>query len=197
MTVVAGYFCGKMYKEVPSLKELPGEAGEEIALNAALNSKVGWRVWGVAAGSSRLAAAVGSPMPRSSSPAPACLPSSLTAAPPACLLALPPLQAFLVEEEEGKVEFVGNRTECALLMMVRAWGLSYSELRELNHTKIVGERVGGVGRLLCGVLRCIYPLLEVWWWCCWVVGGGAAAHNLQCRGAAKGSRGARQCVEVA
>ncbi|EFN50910.1 hypothetical protein CHLNCDRAFT_59377 [Chlorella variabilis] len=87
MTVVAGYFCGKMYKEVPSLKELPGEAGEEIALNAALNSK-----------------------------------------------------AFLVEEEEGKVEFVGNRTECALLMMVRAWGLSYSELRELNHTKIVGER---------------------------------------------------------
>jgi Ca2+-transporting ATPase len=45
MTVVAGYFCGRLYKELPSLKELPREAGEEIALNAALNSKVcllGW-----------------------------------------------------------------------------------------------------------------------------------------------------------
>lgn len=41
MTVVKGYFCGKMYATVPELRELPAEAGEEIVLNVALNSKVG------------------------------------------------------------------------------------------------------------------------------------------------------------
>ena len=38
--VVQGYFCGKMYDEVPALSGLPAEAAEEIVLNAALNSKV-------------------------------------------------------------------------------------------------------------------------------------------------------------
>ena len=41
MTVVRGYFCGQMYKDVPPLEQLPAAAGEEIVLNAALNSKVG------------------------------------------------------------------------------------------------------------------------------------------------------------
>ena len=41
MTVTQGYFCGKMYGEVPPLSELPAEAGEEIVMDAALNSKVG------------------------------------------------------------------------------------------------------------------------------------------------------------
>ena len=40
MTVVKGYFCGKMYNTVPALSELPEGAAEEIVLNAALNSKV-------------------------------------------------------------------------------------------------------------------------------------------------------------
>ncbi|KAL4450031.1 hypothetical protein ABPG77_010700 [Micractinium sp. CCAP 211/92] len=83
MTVVKGYFCGKMYDEVPSLDQLPSAAGEEIVLNAALNSK-----------------------------------------------------AFLVEAE-GKTEFVGNRTECALLVMVRNWGQDYAALRDLNHEQTV------------------------------------------------------------
>lgn len=43
MTVVKGYFCGRMYSEVPALDQLPAGAGEEIVLNAALNSKVGGR----------------------------------------------------------------------------------------------------------------------------------------------------------
>jgi Ca2+-transporting ATPase len=32
---------------------------------------------------------------------------------------------------------VGNRTECALLMMVRGWGRDYKEMRDLHHSKIV------------------------------------------------------------
>ncbi|KAL4452347.1 hypothetical protein ABPG75_008009 [Micractinium tetrahymenae] len=79
MTVVKGYFCGKMYEEVPPLDQLPPQAGEEIVLNAALNSK-----------------------------------------------------AFLVEDD-GKIEFVGNRTECALLVMARNWGQDYAALRDLHH----------------------------------------------------------------
>lgn len=57
---------------------------------------------------------------------------------------LPPLQAFLIEQpqSDGKgpptTDFVGNRTECALLMMARSWGQDYRELRELHHSKIVG-----------------------------------------------------------
>lgn len=90
MTVVKGYFCGQMYKEVPPLATLPASAGDEIVLNAVLNSK-----------------------------------------------------AFLIEQpqSDGKgpptTDFVGNRTECALLMMARSWGQDYRELRELHHSKIV------------------------------------------------------------
>jgi magnesium-transporting ATPase (P-type) len=38
-------------------------------------------------------------------------------------------QAFLIEHDANAVEFVGNRTECALLMLLRSWGLSYEALR--------------------------------------------------------------------
>lgn len=34
-------------------------------------------------------------------------------------------KAFLMEGEKGKIEFVGNRTECALLMLMRQWGEDY------------------------------------------------------------------------
>ena len=50
MTVVRGYFCGRLYADLPTLDQLPAEAGEEIVLNASLNSKVcvcrGGRVMG-------------------------------------------------------------------------------------------------------------------------------------------------------
>lgn len=42
-------------------------------------------------------------------------------------------KAFLVENENGTVGFVGNRTECALLLMVRSWGDDYREIRDLEH----------------------------------------------------------------
>jgi Ca2+-transporting ATPase len=87
MTVVKGYFCGRMYGEVPPLAELPAAAAEEIVLNVSLNSK-----------------------------------------------------AFLIVKEAGaatKVDFVGNRTECALLVMARNWGQDYRALRDINHDKTV------------------------------------------------------------
>lgn len=33
-------------------------------------------------------------------------------------------------EEGAETELVGNRTECALLLMARAWGADYQQLRE-------------------------------------------------------------------
>jgi hypothetical protein len=40
MTVVKGYFCGRMCTEVPPFEQLPAAAADEIVLNASLNSKV-------------------------------------------------------------------------------------------------------------------------------------------------------------
>jgi hypothetical protein len=34
------------------------------------------------------------------------------------------MQAFLIENDKENVDFVGNRTECALLMMLRKWEVS-------------------------------------------------------------------------
>lgn len=46
-------------------------------------------------------------------------------------------KAFLMNEEGGiQVSFVGNRTECALLMMLRSWGISYNDVRESQHHNI-------------------------------------------------------------
>lgn len=55
---------------------------------------------------------------------------------PLCLLACQAassvhmLQAFLIVQPGNRVECVGNRTECALLMMLRNWGVDYTALRE-------------------------------------------------------------------
>lgn len=35
------------------------------------------------------------------------------------------------------IEFVGNRTECALLMMLRSWGIDYQHVRDLHSASIV------------------------------------------------------------
>ena len=42
-------------------------------------------------------------------------------------------------EEPGsdKVECVGNRTECALLLMCRQWGRSYTQLRADHQAQLV------------------------------------------------------------
>lgn len=44
------------------------------------------------------------------------------------------MQAFLILKET--VGFVGNRTECALLMMLRAWGLDYKAIRDQNASMV-------------------------------------------------------------
>lgn len=36
----------------------------------------------------------------------------------------------------GRVELVGNRTECALLLLLRAWGVDYTALRRLHDDAI-------------------------------------------------------------
>ena len=38
-------------------------------------------------------------------------------------------QAFLISKDKAATEFVGNRTECALLVLLRGWGVSYEVLR--------------------------------------------------------------------
>lgn len=40
MTVVAGWFAGQMWGNVPNVGDLPGALAVEIQMNAALNSKV-------------------------------------------------------------------------------------------------------------------------------------------------------------
>mmetsp|Transcript_26785 Transcript_26785/g.75228 ORF Transcript_26785/g.75228 Transcript_26785/m.75228 type:complete len:397 (-) Transcript_26785:2581-3771(-) len=46
-------------------------------------------------------------------------------------------KAFLVEKD-GDVELVGNRTECALLLLLRSWGLDGVQLRESAGIEAVG-----------------------------------------------------------
>ena len=50
------------------------------------------------------------------------------------------LQAFLIEND-ASISFVGNRTECALLMLLHGWGISYKDLREEFQDRI--EQVYG------------------------------------------------------
>ncbi len=45
-------------------------------------------------------------------------------------------QAFLIEHNANAVEFMGNRTECALLMLLRAWGLRYEAVRHEHRAKV-------------------------------------------------------------
>lgn len=45
-------------------------------------------------------------------------------------------KAFLIEHASDLVEFVGNRTECALLMLGRKWGGDYKALRDLHQPNV-------------------------------------------------------------
>jgi len=50
-------------------------------------------------------------------------------------------KAFLIEDDPKNIQFVGNRTECALLMLGKLWGSSYKKLRdtfENDYVKIYG-----------------------------------------------------------
>lgn len=46
------------------------------------------------------------------------------------------LQAFLVEHDDGDIDMVGNRTEGALLILLRSWGRNYKTVREQRHDDI-------------------------------------------------------------
>lgn len=116
MTVVEGWFAGKKYDKLPAPADLPESALRDIALNSALNSKVVFRetethrirvrccelpdLMAVVSG----AYPAGIPQPRHAS--------------------CGGVQAFLIENDKEHVDFVGNRTECALLMMLRKWEVS-------------------------------------------------------------------------
>lgn len=41
-----------------------------------------------------------------------------------------------MEQPDNTVGFVGNRTECALLMMLRKWDITYKEVRSENESKV-------------------------------------------------------------
>jgi Ca2+-transporting ATPase len=45
-------------------------------------------------------------------------------------------KAFLIEHSKDLVDFVGNRTECALLMLSRKWGSDYKALRDAHQPQI-------------------------------------------------------------
>lgn len=46
-------------------------------------------------------------------------------------------KAFLIQDDPKNIQFVGNRTECALLVLGQNWGSSYKKLREANEQNIV------------------------------------------------------------
>ncbi|KAG2490086.1 hypothetical protein HYH03_011392 [Edaphochlamys debaryana] len=89
MTVVAGWFCGRMFDTCPTAADLDPVVLEQLCMNCALNAK-----------------------------------------------------AFIIKNENGKMDFVGNRTECALLLfMDRELGSSYDAYRhqhEKNMVKLYG-----------------------------------------------------------
>lgn len=63
-------------------------------------------------------------------------------------------QAFLIDQPNGAVEFVGNRTECALLMLLRLWKMDYAEVRKAWAARVVGVSLDLFGwRLSCCAVR--------------------------------------------
>ena len=47
------------------------------------------------------------------------------------------LQAFLVEKEDG-LDLVGNRTECALILMLKSLDIDYRSIRDAARIEAVG-----------------------------------------------------------
>ena len=86
------------------------------------------------------------------------------------------LQAFLMESKDSStVEFVGNRTECALLVLLKDWGFGYKEIRDQQHNSLAklygftSERkmasalyaTGSGYRLYNKVIRHLFPCQDV------------------------------------
>lgn len=46
------------------------------------------------------------------------------------------MQAFLIEKGSA-MEFVGNRTECALLVLLKSWGVHFKKIRDAFANQIV------------------------------------------------------------
>ncbi|EFJ49476.1 hypothetical protein VOLCADRAFT_104340 [Volvox carteri f. nagariensis] len=57
-------------------------------------------------------------------------------------------KAFLVDQDNGTIDFVGNRTECALLVLLRKLGFDYKQIREereqdqIKNKPMTAERYG-------------------------------------------------------
>lgn len=79
-----------------------------------------------------------------------------------------PLQAFLEEEADKPVKMVGNRTECAMLMLMRSWAVDYRSLRDENQDKIYRVRFND--EFLSVSLRMVQQMQLS---CTCVVAGGA------------------------
>ncbi|DBB18563.1 hypothetical protein WJX82_010215 [Trebouxia sp. C0006] len=45
-------------------------------------------------------------------------------------------KAFLIEKDDGSIDMVGNRTEGALLMLLRGWGRNYKTVRANRHEDV-------------------------------------------------------------
>lgn len=60
-------------------------------------------------------------------------------------------KAFLIEHASDLVEFVGNRTECALLMLGRKWGADYKALRDQHSANIAHVGRYGLSHSACSV----------------------------------------------
>lgn len=78
-------------------------------------------------------------------------------------------KAFLLDTPGEPTGFVGNRTECSLLMMLRGWAVEYSALRESHEPLIIKLYAFSSERKMSSVL-----LRE---------GGGARLHVKVCGGA--------------
>ena len=46
-------------------------------------------------------------------------------------------KAFLVEGAGGRAGYVGSSTECALLMLLRSWGIEYSDVRKQREADLL------------------------------------------------------------
>mmetsp|Transcript_211 Transcript_211/g.228 ORF Transcript_211/g.228 Transcript_211/m.228 type:complete len:653 (-) Transcript_211:390-2348(-) len=119
MTVVEGWFAGTMFDRLPKLEEISPTAREILVLNSAVNSKAFLlfhpeAVGGKGGGDGGMR----DPLPLSSSTN-------------ASSSSMPNLAATAIKE------LVGNRTECALLLMLRAWNIEYDKVRQSYEDSVV------------------------------------------------------------
>ncbi len=127
MTVVTGWFVGQRTAGLPDPAALPAHVVHALKVNIAMTSKVRpLKPDGCSASlrrdGERGVGSLGQDLLRSA----CCKPGRAC-----CLSVCVPDQAFLTTDEQtGKTVFVGNRTECALLLMLQQWGIDYQAVRD-------------------------------------------------------------------